>query len=44
MIGSLFLIEAADRGAVERFNRADPFHRAGIWESVAIDGFLRRQG
>ena len=44
MIGSLFLVEAADRATVERFNRADPFHAAGIWQDVAINGFLRRQG
>jgi uncharacterized protein YciI len=44
MIGSLFLVEAADRAAVERFNQADPFHGAGIWERVTITGFLRRQG
>ncbi len=44
MIGSLFLVEAADRAAVERFNRADPFYAAGIWEDVQITGFLRRQG
>lgn len=44
MIGSLFVVEAADRAAVERFNGADPFHAAGIWQSVSIDGFLRRQG
>jgi len=44
MIGSLFLVEADDREAVERFNQADPFHAAGIWERVAITGFIRRQG
>ena len=44
MIGSLFLIEAPDRAAVERFNAADPFHAAGIWQSVTITGFIRRQG
>ena len=44
MIGSLFLVEAADRASVERFNRADPLHEAGIWERVTITGFLRRQG
>jgi uncharacterized protein YciI len=44
MIGSLFLVEAADRATVERFNGADPFHDAGIWERVTITGFLRRQG
>ncbi len=44
MIGSLFVVEAPDRSAVERFNAADPFHRAGIWERVTITGFIRRQG
>jgi uncharacterized protein len=44
MIGSLFLVEAPDRMTVERFNRADPFHDAGIWERVTITGFHRRQG
>lgn len=44
MIGSLFVVEAPDRGVVERFNAADPFHRAGLWERVTITGFIRRQG
>jgi uncharacterized protein len=44
MTGSLFLVEAADRATVQKFNRADPFHSAGIWENVQITGFLRRQG
>jgi uncharacterized protein len=44
MIGSLFLIEAADRAAVERFHAADPFRAADIWETVTITGFIRRQG
>jgi uncharacterized protein YciI len=44
MIGSLFLVDAADRATVEAFNRADPFHAAGIWERVTITGFVHRQG
>jgi len=44
MIGSFFLIEAADRAAVEAFHHADPFFSAGIWETVTITGFIRRQG
>ncbi|QEL22080.1 YciI family protein [Bosea sp. F3-2] len=44
MIGSLFVVEAADRATVERFNAADPFHAAGIWDRVSITGFVRRQG
>ena len=44
MIGSMFLLEADSRETVERFNRADPFHAAGIWDRVTITAFLRRQG
>jgi uncharacterized protein YciI len=44
MIGSLFIVEADSREAVERFNRADPFYAASFWERVTITGFLRRQG
>ena len=44
MIGSLFVVEAETREAAERFNRADPFHAADIWERVTITAFLRRQG
>ena len=44
MIGSLMILEAPDRAAVEAFNRADPFYAAGIWEKVQITGFMKRQG
>lgn len=44
MIGSLFLVEAPDRAAAERFNAADPFAKAGVWERVSITGFIRRMG
>lgn len=44
MIGSLFLVEAEGREAVERFNAADPFKAADIWQTVSITGFHRRQG
>lgn len=44
MIGSLFVVEAADLATVERFNAADPFHAAGIWDRVTITGFIKRQG
>ena len=44
MIGSLMVVDAADRAAVERFHAADPFAQNGVWEKVTITGFLRRQG
>jgi uncharacterized protein len=42
--GSFFLVEAPDRAAAEAFNKGDPFHKAGIWESVRIVAFLRKRG
>jgi uncharacterized protein len=44
MIGSLMVVEAPDRAAVERFNGSDPFAKAGVWEKVTINGFIKRQG
>ena len=44
MIGILFVVEAADLETVRRFNAADPFACAGVWKSLAINGFIRRQG
>jgi uncharacterized protein YciI len=44
MIGSLMIVEAADRAAMEAFHRADPFYAAGIWEEVSITAFVKRQG
>jgi uncharacterized protein YciI len=41
-IGSFFLLEAASRTEVEAFNAADPFNRAGIWQEIRIDPFLKR--
>ena len=43
-VGSLLVVEAEDRATVQRFNEADPFHAAGIWERITITGFIRRQG
>lgn len=44
MIGSLFIVEAESRAAVEAFNAADPFRKADVWQQVNITGFIRRQG
>jgi uncharacterized protein YciI len=39
MAGSLFVIEATDRAAVEAFNAADPYQKAGVFGQVEIRGF-----
>jgi uncharacterized protein YciI len=43
-IGSLFLLEAADRAEIERFQRADPLYNAGVWETVEVRAFNKRLG
>lgn len=44
MIGSLFIVEAADEADVRAFNAADPFEQANIWASLAITRFHLRRG
>lgn len=42
MIGSLILIDAPSREAVEQFIAKDPFTSEGIWGKVRISRFHRR--
>jgi uncharacterized protein YciI len=42
-IGSMMVVEATDRAAVEAFNRADPLHTSGVWGKVEIRRFDRKQ-
>jgi len=39
MRGSLFIVEADDLAAVQRFSKGDPYCRAGLFERVEIHGF-----
>jgi hypothetical protein len=36
MIGSMLVIEAADRAAAERFAAGDPFRKRGVFASVEV--------
>jgi len=42
-IGSLMVLEAPDRATAENFNRADPFHKNGVWGKIEIRRFDRRE-
>jgi uncharacterized protein YciI len=42
-VGCLMVIEASDRATVEAFNRADPFHKNGVWAKVEIQRFDRKE-
>ncbi len=43
MTGSLLLLEAPDREAIDRFVAEDPFTREGVWGEVNISRFHRRR-
>ena len=36
-VGSIIIVHAADRAAVDAFTRSDPYHVNGVWERVAIN-------
>jgi uncharacterized protein YciI len=42
-IGSMMVVEAPDRASVEAFNRADPLRTGGVWGTVEIRRFDRKQ-
>ena len=42
--GSVFVIDAGNREAVERFLRSDPYHANGVWERVETHGYNRKRG
>ena len=44
MAGSLFILEGADRAAVEAFHAADPYQQAGLFGRVDIRGFRASVG
>jgi uncharacterized protein len=43
-IGSLYMLEAANRAEIEKFQRADPLYNADIWEMVEVRAFNKRLG
>jgi len=45
-IGSVFVVDAADREEAQAFNRADPFFKLGIWapDSIHIHPLNKRRG
>jgi hypothetical protein len=43
-VGSLYVIEAANRAEVEKFQADDPLVAADIWETVEVRAFNKRVG
>ena len=42
--GSIFVIDAEDRSAVDAFIRSDPYHVNAVWEHVQIHGYNKKRG
>jgi uncharacterized protein YciI len=43
-VGSVFVVDAKDRTAVDAFTRSDPYHLNGVWERVEIHRYNRKRG
>ncbi len=43
-VGSIFVVDAADRAAVDAFTRSDPYHVNGVWERVHIHRYNMKRG
>ena len=45
-IGSVFIVDAANRAEAKIFNRADPFYRLDVWDKtrIHIHPFVKRRG
>ena len=42
--GSVFVIDAGSRAAIDRFVRSDPYHTHGVWDRVDIHGYSKKRG
>ena len=43
-VGSIFVIDARDRAAVDAFTRSDPYHVNRVWETVQTHGYNKKRG
>jgi uncharacterized protein YciI len=42
--GSIFVVDAKDRAAVDAFTRSDPYHVNGVWDRVQIHRYSKKRG
>ena len=42
IVGSLYMLDAENRGVIDRMFKDDPLCRAAIWESVEVRHFVAR--
>ncbi len=43
-VGSVFVLDAKTRAAVDAFTRSDPYHVNQVWEQVQIHGYNKKRG
>lgn len=43
-VGSIFVIDAKDRPAVDAFTCSDPYHVNGVWGRVEIHRYNKKRG
>ena len=42
-VGSLFVLEAENRGAIDAFTRSDPYHVNSVWQSVDVHYYNKKR-
>jgi uncharacterized protein YciI len=42
-VGSLFILEARDRAAVDAFTMTDPYHINGVWQRVDVHYYNKKR-
>jgi uncharacterized protein len=43
-VGSIFVVDAKDRAAVDAFTQSDPYHVNGVWGHVTIHRYNKKRG
>ncbi len=43
-VGSVFVVDAQSRAAVDAFTRSDPYHVNQVWETVQIHAYNKKRG
>ena len=42
-VGSLFILEAANRAAIDAFTASDPYHVNRVWENVEVHYYRKKR-
>ena len=42
-VGSLFVLEAADRAAIDAFTSTDPYHINNVWQAVDVHYYNKKR-